>query len=591
MKKLFLTIFILLSCSLSVFNAVNAAEPLAQEKAFHFAASIDNPNGILLNWRLEPGYFIYKQRLQFHIKDNKGAHLGSLQLPTAKIKQDPTTGPYPVYYNNLKIVLPILGTIAGTSEVLVNYQGCADSGFCYPPQTVRLDVNFDDQLAATAVEVHKVKRTIVPQTDLSKLQQLLASHNLWLIMLGFFGWGIILAFYPCNYPMIPIISGLILGNGNNITGGKAFRLSLAYVVGLAIAYAMIGVIAALIGNNMQAVLQKPAIIITASMVFVLLALAMFDVINIELPKSLQARLSNIMQHQKRGAYFSVAVMGFLTALIVSPCVTPPLSAALIYIAKTGDVFLGASALFLLGLGTGTPLLLSVTSAAKILPKAGQWMNTLKHLFGILFLAVAIYLLERVLIGEVIMVLWALLLSTSAVFMGAFRVASTTWSKTIKGLSLLMLLYSGILIVGATTGNTNPFRPLDTLLPESAKVKQAKFTTVKTIEDVNQAVAKAAKAGRPVILDFYADWCLACKDLERNVFGDKEVCKSLENYVLLRANVTANDAEDQALEKHFEVVAPPTLIFFDRSGKEIKAAKLVGDVSKTVFLGHIRALFP
>ncbi len=224
-------------------------------------------------------------------------------------------------------------------------------------------------MAATTVTSQTVKRKIVPQTDLSKLQLLLNSHNIWLILLGFFGWGFVLAFYPCNYPMIPIISGLILGHGSKITSRRAFFLSLAYVIGLSIAYAMIGVLAALIGNNMQAVLQKPGIIIAASVVFVILALAMFDVFSIELPKGLQARLSTSMQHQKSGAYFSVAIMGFLTALIVSPCVTPPLSAALIYIGKTGDVLIGAGALFILGLGTGTPLLMSVTSAAKLLPKA------------------------------------------------------------------------------------------------------------------------------------------------------------------------------------------------------------------------------
>jgi len=504
---------------------------------------------------------------------------------------------YQVYRNQLQFSAWILNQEPGKATLTVYYQGCSDGGFCYPPaeQTIALTVGTD--LGITAIKdskpamkkVEMAKKVISSQQD--EVESLFAHHNLFWLVLGFYGFGLLLAFTPCVLPMVPVLSGIIVGQGKTSTR-QAFLLSLSYVLSMALTYALIGVLFAAIGQNLQASLQTPLAIGLFILVFVLLSLSMFGFYDLKIPASIQQRLNKLSQKsRKNSAYLGAAIMGILATLILSPCVTAPLVGALSYIANTGDMFLGGLSLFTLGLGMGTPLLIIGTGAGALLPQAGNWMNTIKGLFGVMLLAVALYLASRILPSEVTMLGAAALLIIPSLYLGAL--SDTPKSKMgifFKGLGVMLLVYGVLILIGLSLGHQDPFKPMmfDGSVATSSSQQQSNTKiTVDNLEDVQKAM-KSAK-GKVVFLDFYANWCSSCKLMEKTLFKEKEVLARLANVQWIVADVTNNSDANIKLEKHFDVVAPPSFIFFDKNGQEV--SRLVGEVDKATFLQALSQAAP
>jgi thiol:disulfide interchange protein DsbD len=468
----------------------------------------------------------------------------------------------------------------------VGLQGCAEKGLCYPPEKRRFKVllpatdsaantnlinrSTDRASSASAGTSSGGARGFVSEQD--RLAELIRTGHLSFVLLTFFGLGLLLAFTPCVLPMVPILSGIIAGQGSGVTTGRAFALSLSYVLGMAVMNTLAGVAAAAAGQQIQALFQQPWIIVLFSLIFVALALSMFGLFTIQMPASLQTRLSDVSNRQRAGTFGGVAVMGALSALIVSACVAPPLFAALAVIAQTGDMVRGGSALFVMSLGMGVPLLVIGTSAGRLLPKAGGWMDTVKKLFGVLMLAVAAWMLSRLVEDRWSLLLWAVPASIGAwLLFNEFKTRSVT-SWVMRGLGAVLGLYALSLIAGVFLGGRDPLAPIPQL---SKPQKTLEFTRIKTVEDLDRAIATAAAEGRPAMLDFYADWCVSCKEMERYTFTDAAVQAALANAVLLKADVTANDEADQALLRRFEIFGPPTIAFWGRDGVERKNYRVVG----------------
>ncbi|MDH3694119.1 MAG: protein-disulfide reductase DsbD, partial [Gammaproteobacteria bacterium] len=431
---------------------------------------------------------------------------------------------------------------------------------------------------------------IVPEQD--RIAALLISGNIWFVVVSFFGFGLLLAFTPCVLPTIPILSSIIIGQGPSISTGKAFALSLVFVLAMSIAYTGAGIFAGLFGANLQATFQNPWILSAFSLIFVLFALSMFGLYDLQLPTAWQTKIVRISNKQRGGTYVGVAMIGLLSALIVGPCVAAPLAGALIYIGQTGNATLGGIALFAMSIGMGTPLLLLGGSAGRLLPKAGPWMTTVKAVFGVLLLGVAIYFLERIVPAWVTMLLWAVLLITVAIFVGAFDTLAqgvSGWRRLWKGVGIVMTLYGVALMVGAFTGSGDMLRPLQGLTATSntVPVQKFEFKHVKGPDGLSAAILQAAAQGKPVMLDFYADWCITCKQLEKYTFADSSVRAALSNTVLLQTDVTANDDNDKALLKQFGLIGPPTILFFGPDGRERPQFRIMGYMGAEAFEQHVR----
>ena len=435
----------------------------------------------------------------------------------------------------------------------------------------------------------------LPEQD--RYARSLASGNTALTLLTFFGLGVLLAFTPCMFPMIPILSSIIVGQGAGLSTRRAFSLSLTYVLAMALAYTVAGVLAGLFGENLQAVFQNPWILGSFVAVFVLLALSMFGFYELQLPSRWQSKLANMSNQQRSGSHAGVAVMGLLSALIVGPCLAAPLAGALIYIGQSGDAVLGGAALFALSMGMGLPLLAIGASAGKLLPRAGGWMNAVKAVFGVLLLAVGVWMLERIVPPQIIMVLWAVLLIISAVYMGALEKLvpeASGWRKLWKGAGVVLLIYGGLVLLGAASGGKDVLRPLQGTALMSGGVsalteQHLPFKIIKGVADLNRELDAAQAQGKPVMLDFYADWCVSCKEMEKLTFADPGVRQVLAGMVLLQADVTANDAQDQALLKHFGIFGPPSIMFFGADGTERRTRRLVGFVGPAAFKAHVTAI--
>ena len=408
-------------------------------------------------------------------------------------------------------------------------------------------------------------------------------------VLIFFGFGLLAAFTACIYPMIPILSGIIVGQKKQVSTQRAFALSLAYVMPIAITYAVLGIVSARFGYNLQAAAQNAWVLSIFSAIFVLLALSMFGFYEIRLPISWQTKLSGLSSKHERGSFYGAAIMGALSAIIVGPCVTPPLFAGITYISQTGDVWLGGSTLFAFGLGLGAPLLIIGASMGKLLPPAGAWMDTIKRFFGVVMLAVAIWFVERIIPGSIALMLWALLLIVSAIYMGALDSLqpNASWQKLWKGLGLVILVYGVLLIIGAANGNDNLFRPLQSISNGTyADLESLKFKKIKSIDDLDRELTIAKQSKQVAMLDFYADWCIDCKKMERKTFKKKEVRNALKDVVLLKADVTKNDKLDKALLSRFNLPGPPAILFFGYDGLEHNAYRLIGFVNAEKFIQHV-----
>ena len=568
---------------------------LPMDQAFVLSASSGSPDRVTLRWDVADGYYLYRDKVKVTIV-GETATLGTPQMPDGKVHVDEYFGEQVVYYGELVANVPVAAP-PGTAELELDvaYMGCADAGLCYPPTTKRITVALGAAPAADAMPGAPFPAGAPRVSEQDALAERIRSGNLLAVLATFFGAGLLLAFTPCVLPMVPILSGIIVGAGRDrpVSRGRAFSLSLAYVMGMALTYTIAGAVFAAAGQQAQAFFQKPWIIVLFAGLFVLLAAAMFGLFNLQVPAALQARLADASNKQQQGTLIGTAVMGALSSLIVTACVAPPLVAALAVIGQSGDVFRGGAALFSLSMGMGVPLLVVGASAGQLLPKAGPWMDAIKAVFGVMLLAVAVWMLGRILPGPVTLALWATLafLSGYCLFtMGSRDPTGTTAVR--RGLGALAIVYGVLMLIGALSGRSDPLQPLAGLRQAGGapEARHAEFARIKTLADLEREVAAASAAGMPVMLDFYADWCVSCIEMERFTFTDAGVQAEFARARLLQADVTANDAEDQALLRHFGILGPPTIVFFDATGRERPEFRVVGFKKAEEFRPHIAQAF-
>jgi len=582
MHRLLLIALLLLS-ALSPAYGAGTDELLEPDKAFRFSARALDAGTAEVRYAIADGYYLYRERFRFAAEPATVA-LGRPQFPKGEIHEDQFFGKQETYRKEVRIRLPIESAGADRVKLLVTSQGCADVGVCYVPQVQSAELRLasaggtrssifgkDEPLASSPGGIADGVAS-----DEMRFAGVLESGRLWAVMAVFFGAGLLLTFTPCVLPMIPILSGIIVGEGRKVTRRRALLLSLAYVLGMAVAYTAIGIGAALSGSLLSAALQNAWVLGAFAVVFVLLALSMFGFYELQLPASWHARLADASNRLSGGHWGAVALMGVLSAAIVSPCVVAPLAGALLYIGQTRDTLLGGAALFSMAIGMGAPLVLVGVSGGMLLPKAGLWMEAIKQFFGVLLLAVAIWIIAPVVPVAVQMLLWAALLIGSAVFLGALEPlphGASGWTRLWKALGILALLVGVAQGVGAFSGARDPLQPLAGFFAESPEARQPlRFETVKTLADVD---ARLKTAGKPAMLDFYADWCVSCKEMERFTFSDPQVQARLAEMTLLRADVTANTVEDKALLKRYRLFGPPGIIFFDAGGREIEGVRVIG----------------
>ena len=561
---------------------------LDPEVAFRFSGRLAHPGQVELDWAIAPGYYLYQQRLKF-ASSTPGVTLGKPQLPAGDTKHDEYFGEQVVYHRELQAVLPFSGLRSGTLEVAVTYQGCAEKGLCYPPITKKLSLALPTAAAADGSGGSGGGHSGNYVSEQDRLAALIRGGSLWLMLGTFFGVGLLLAFTPCVLPMVPILSGLIAGQGKDVTTRRAFALSFTYVMGMALTYTIAGAAFAAAGHQVQAVFQQPWIVLLFAALFVALALSMFGLYTIQMPAAIQTRLTGASNSQRSGTFGGVAVMGALSALIVTACVAPALVATLVVIGQGGNVVRGAAALFAMSFGMGTPLLVVGASAGRLLPRAGAWMDAVKQLFGALMLGVAAWMLAR-LVGD----RWSLLLYTVPLLAAAVVLLRLQARVGAVRLGVRVAAAAGfaaalLLVVGAGRGATDPLHPLAS--PAAAQARQAVFEPIHSVAELDAVVAQAAAAGQPVMLDFYADWCASCKEMEHYTFADPAVRSQLGKLRLLRADVTANNEADQALLKRFGIFGPPTIAFYDRGGQELPAYRVVGYMKAGEFSSLLQRLAP
>ncbi len=585
--KVLLTTLLISLAAFTVF-AKDQTKPIPSEMAFAFSIKATNAETIVADWNIAPGHYLYRDRIYFSLKDHTQGVLGNPILPQGTVKQDEYMGKTTVYTKQATISVPIMTHSKDPIQIMVSYQGCSEGGYCYPPVTklVELDMqgNFGTVAKGTTVENTAPEEPVAAFSDQDEINELLSSHAYISIILSFLGIGILLAFTPCVLPMIPILSGIIVGQ-KNVHTWKAFRLSLVYVLSMSLTYAIAGLLVGAVGGSIQVIFQQPWIIVLSSIIFVALALSFFGFYDIKLPEKFETRLTEISNHQKRGSYIGVAVMGCLATLILSPCVTPALVGALGYIGDTGDAWLGGIALFSLGFGMGIPLIAIGTAGGKIMPKAGPWMDATKDIFGVLMLGMAIYMLSRILPASITLMLWGALFVITSMYMGTFSpVSEDKWARMRKGGGILFLVYGLLMVVGAGFGNDDPMRPLANIGHPVVALgsKSTNMDTVKNLTDVRRELAKSRAKGKFLMVDFYADWCTACTSMDKHTFQNPDVEKLLSQFTVLRADVTHNDATDKALETYFDVIAPPTILFFGPDCRELKQYRVVGEMNAEKF---------
>jgi thiol:disulfide interchange protein DsbD len=556
-------------------------------------------NSVEIGFRIEPGFYLYKDKISVRSL-SETARAGKPDLPAGKMKTDEYFGEVEVYLDSIIAPLAIARATPAAMELEleVGYQGCADGGLCYMPQTRVFKVNLPE--ATTVSDIPASAAAVpggsgAPQSEQARLARIITDSSIWVAAGLFFIAGLGLAFTPCVLPMVPILSGIIAGEGDNVTPMRGFSLALSYVLGMALVYTGAGIVAAAAGMQLQATFNQPWILILFSLLFVVLALGMFGLFDLQMPSGIQTRLANVSGNQKSGTVIGAFVMGALSALIVTACVAPALIAALTVMAQTGDMLRSGTALFAMSLGMGAPLLLVGAAQGKLLPKAGPWMVAVKNAFGFMMLGLAIWMLSRMLPGNVTLLLWAVLVFMAGVFLGGLTTLtgeSTSVQKLGKGFGFLAIIYGAILLIGALAGGSNPLHPLASinLGGEQAAVEAAHelpFKRVKTVADLDRELAAASSARKTAFLDFYADWCVSCKEMEAYTFTDSGVQAALVNTVWLQADVTANDEADQALLSRFDVFGPPTIIFFGADGQQRHGYEVVGYMKARDFAAHVQ----
>ena len=584
----------------------NEDEILEPDVAFKLTTDVKDANNVVANWQIADKHYLYRNKFKFKLLEGEGVQLGNAILPPGETKNDEFFGKIQVFHHGAEAIVPIIRTSneATTVKIQFTYQGCAEeTGICYPPIRKKVSFNLPASSgvasSANSSVAAMTKQEFVSEQD--KSLQVLQSGDLIEILIYFFLGGLALAFTACMYPMIPILSSIIVGHGEKINRATAFSISMAYVQSMAITFGILGAAVALFagGVNLQAYFQSPWILIPFSILFVGLAFSMFGFYAIQMPASVQSWLSNFSNKQEGGSLHGAIFMGSASALIIGPCAGPVIIGALAYVATESDPIIGFLAMFILGNGLGLPLLAVGTFGGHVLPKAGTWMDTVKAGAGAILLAIAILFLERIsfISSTTIMLLWATYFIVVGVYMGALdaiKDGASGWFKLWKGLGVVFIVYGVIVMLGGVTGARNfndPMHGSSLTAGNGAAVEKQhlKFKRIKTDQDLKNEIAAAKAAGKYIMLDFYADWCTYCKQFEDYVFTNKEVHSLLKDFVLLQADVTANDEGDQALNKYTSVQAPPAILFYNKDGKEIRNYRIVGNMDAETFIKHVKQI--
>ncbi|MGB7903753.1 MAG: protein-disulfide reductase DsbD, partial [Steroidobacteraceae bacterium] len=586
-------------------GAKSDADFLPADQAFVFSTESTSRDRVRLRWDIADDYYLYRDKVTVKTTATD-VQLGDVSIPGGERKHDEYFGEQVVFHDQMLADVPVVAA-AGVTEVPleITYQGCADAGLCYPPIKKTVVVKLAATTATASLPAAESGGAAKPmRSEQDLLADKIRDGNLFAVLATFFGFGLLLAFTPCVLPMVPILSGIIVGAGGGkpVPRGRAFALSVAYVLGMALTYTIAGAAFAAAGQQAQAFFQKPWMIVLFAALFVWLALGMFGLFNLQVPGWLQERVSRISDKQQQGTLLGTAIMGALSSLIVTACVAPPLVASLAVIGQSGDVFRGGAALFAMSLGMGAPLLLVGASAGELLPRAGAWMDTVKQVFGIMMLGVAIWMLGRILPGPVTLALWAALAFVTGYWLLMMGGRDMNRGATVvrRGFGALAAIYGVLMLVGALSGRSDPLQPLagvvgapagspGAVVPDAAHAG-AEFTRIKSAADLDAAIAAANAAGRTVMLDFYADWCVSCKEMEKYTFPEPSVQAALANTALLQADVTANDDIDQALMQRFGILGPPSILFFGQDGAERKDYRVVGFKPADEFAPHIQQAF-
>lgn len=580
--------------------AAAEAEFLPPDQAFRFSHTTTASGERLLNWDIAPGYYLYQQRLKITVGGQPLA--GVVWLSEPEEKDDPNFGRVNIFHQQLQLRIP-----AVAEETLLSYQGCAEGGLCYPPIKQRIPASAAASLpvattatqdAEPAVQAAEIQiDTLDRDEDAGAIAAMLTQADGYWVVLTFLALGLGLAFTPCVLPMVPILAAIIAGQGAQITVRRGLGLSLAYVLGMSVTYTLAGVLVGYFGArmNLQAALQSPLALSLFAALFVVLALAMFGFYELQLPAFLRDRLDRLGRNSKGGKYAGVALMGLVSALVVSPCVSAPLAGALVYISTTGDALLGGASLFALSLGMGVPLILVGAGGGRWLPRAGGWMLEVKAFFGVLLLGIAISLLSRILPGTISILLWAVLTIVYAVHLGNWGQSQerSSWSKTRLGLSLVLAAYGLTLLLGGLAGQQDLRFPLRFAASPVVGIGQTAvsplFRRFDTVAALNAALQQAQADGRPVVLDLYADWCTSCKVMEHEVFARPEVQALAEQVTFLQLDITANRSEHSDFLQRYGLFGPPALLFIQPDGQELASARVQGELNARQFVAQVNKL--
>jgi thiol:disulfide interchange protein DsbD len=573
---------------------------LPVDDAFRPVLTAMDGNTVELAIQVTPGYYLYKDKISAVARSDR-AQVAMIELPAGEKKIDEYFGEMEVYHNDVFGTMILTRATPESMDVMVEvgYQGCADGGICYPPVTRTFEVSLPAATAVSALAaVDSAAGPGTPVSEQSKLAQIITGSSLSVVVLTFLGAGLLLAFTPCVLPMVPILSGIIAGEGDNVSSSRGFMLALSYVMGMALVYTAAGVAAAAAGLQLQATFNQPWVLSLFAGLFIFLSLGMFGMFDLQMPSAIQSRLSSASGNQTSGTMVGAFVMGALSSLIVTACVAPALIASLTVMAQTGDMLRGGIALFAMSLGMGAPLLLVGAAQGKFLPKAGAWMVAVKNAFGFMMLGLAIWMLSRILPDAVTLALWGVLIFMGGVFLGGLTtltIDSDGTQKLGKGFGVMAVLYGAVLLFGSLSGGSSLLRPLDGFSMgsgQSAVVAHEglEFQRIKTVDDLDQALMRASAEGKTAMLDFYADWCVSCIEMEKFTFVDSGVKVALSNTLLLQADVTANDEADQALLARFGVFGPPTIIFFDSNGLQRTGYEVVGYMKAPKFIERIELAF-
>jgi len=570
-------------------------EILSPDQAFILKTWSDNGR-VFAEWKIADGHYLYRDKTQILPADQSSFSTSNFTIDAGELKHDEFFGEIYVFHNQAKASIAINNAQDGfeNASFKVKYQGCSEiSGICYPPITKNITLNISPISNAAASTLDATAGSSIPVSEQDQIADLLKNGSVWISLITLFGIGLLLAFTPCVFPMIPILSSIIIGQGKDIGAHRGFSLSVAYVLGMASINTAAGVAAALTGESLAVALQTPWILASFAGVFVLLSLAMFGFYELQMPGFIQNRLTEVSNKQKSGSLSGALIMGLLSAVIVGPCVAAPMFGVLLFISQTGDPYFGGLALFALSLGMGAPLIAIGTSAGKFLPKAGIWMDVVKAIFGVSLLAVAIWMIRSIVPEQVVLLLSAILLIVSAIYMGALdslKAEATGWTRFWKGIGLVIFIYGITLMIGASAGSNSIVTPLKGIAGSSATETHLQFKKIKGVEGLTKALADAKAENKNVMLDFYADWCISCKEMEAYTFSDPTVQSSLKNVVLLKADVTQNDAQDKALYKHFKIIGPPAIIFYNTESEELKPYRVIGYMPADKFSAHVQQAF-